>query len=74
MIRMRSKVAASMAQEHAKRVAALSAAERIALAERLGEENIAIYMSAHGVDRRTAIARIEAGRRLGRRPSGSADR
>jgi hypothetical protein len=71
---MKSKVAADLAQEQAKRVAALTPAERIALVERLGEESIALYMAAQSVDRRTAMARIEASRRFGRRPSRSADR
>jgi hypothetical protein len=71
---MRSKVAADLAREQAKRVAAMTPAERIALAERLGEESIVLYMAAEKVDRRTAIARLEASRRVGRRPSRSADR
>jgi hypothetical protein len=66
---MRSKVAAAMAREQSKRVASLTPAERIGLAERLGEESIVMYMALHAVDRRTAIARIDASRRLGRRPS-----
>ena len=71
---MRSKVASDLAQEQARRVAALTPAERVALAERLGEESIALYMAAQNVDRRTAIARLEASRRVDRRPSRSADR
>ena len=71
---MRSKVATDLAREQAKRVAALTPAERIALVERLGEERIALCMAAQNVDRRTAIARLEASRRFGRRPSRSADR
>ena len=71
---MRSKVASDLAREQARRVAALTPAERIALAERLGEESIALYMAAQHVDRRTAIAHLEASRRFGRRPSRSADR
>lgn len=71
---MRSKLAADLTREQAQRVAALTPAERIALAERLGEESIALYMAAQKVDRRTAQARLEAARRFGRRPSSSADR
>lgn len=71
---MKSKVASDLAREQVRRVAALTPAERIALAERLGEESIELYMAAQKVDRRTAIARLEASRRFGRRPSGSADR
>lgn len=71
---MKSKVATDLAREQARRVAAMTPAQRIALAERLGEESIALYMAAQNVDRPTAIARLEASRRFGRRPSHSADR
>jgi hypothetical protein len=71
---MRSKVATDLSREQAARVAALTPAQRIALAERLGEESIALFMAAQNVDRRTAVARLEAGRRVGRRRSRSADR
>jgi len=71
---MRSKVATDLAREQAKRLAAMTPAQRIALAERLGEESVALYMAAPNVDRRTAMARLEASRRFGRRPSRSADR
>ena len=71
---MRSKVASDLSREQARRVAALTPSERVALAERLGEESIALYMAAQNVDRRTAMARLEASRRFGRRPSRSADR
>lgn len=67
-------MATDLARAQARRVAAMTPAERIALAERLGEESIALYMAAQNVDRRTAIARFEASRRFGRRPSRSADR
>jgi hypothetical protein len=69
---MRSKAAREVSQSRARRLAAMSPAERVALAERLGEEGIASFMATHGVDRRTAIARIKATHRLGRRPSASA--
>jgi hypothetical protein len=44
-----------------------------ARAVRLREEGIASYMATHGLDRRTAIARVRATRRVGRRPSASAN-
>lgn len=47
--------------------------ERVRLAHRLGDEGLASFMSVQGVDRQTAVARIKATRRLGRRPSRSAD-
>ena len=72
---MRSKVGREISRSRARRLAAMTPAERIALAQRLGQEGIASYMATHAVDRRTAIARIKATRRLGRRhsPSASAD-
>lgn len=57
----------------AARLAAMVPGERVALALRLGEEGLAVFMATHGVDRQTAIARIKATRRLGRRRSASAD-
>jgi hypothetical protein len=50
----------------------MTPAERVALAERLGDEGLAAYMRTHGVDRRIAVARIQATRRLGRPRSGCA--
>ena len=47
--------------------------ERIGLVIRLREEGLASYMETHGVDRRTAVARIEGTRRLGRRRSACAE-
>ena len=69
----RSKVAADLSRERLRRIAALSPADRIALAERLGEESVTAHMAAHAVDRRTAMAQIKATRRLGRRRSRSAE-
>jgi hypothetical protein len=70
---MQSAVAAAVSQEQRERLAAMTPAERVALAVRLSEEGLASYMATHGVDRHTAITRIRATRRLGRRPSASAD-
>ena len=60
-------------QARADRLARMSPAERVELAFKLGEQGLDEYMAMHGVDRRTAISRIRATRRLGRRPSASAD-
>jgi hypothetical protein len=57
----------------ARRLAAASAADRIRLVEGLREAGVASFMAAHGIDRPTAVARIKATRRLGRRPSRAAD-
>jgi hypothetical protein len=51
----------------------MTPADRVALAVRLGDQGLASYMATHGLDRQTAIARIRATRRLGRRRSASAD-
>jgi hypothetical protein len=70
---MRSAVAHQLCRERRKRLAALSPAERVALALRLSDEGLTSYMATHAVDRQTAIARIKATRRIGRRRSVSAD-
>ena len=72
---MRSRVAADVVRKRHELLAAMSPAERVALAERLGAEGILAFMTAQGVDRATAIQRIKATRRLGRRYSacGTAD-
>jgi hypothetical protein len=68
---MRSKTAADLRQRQFERYAAMTPDERVALALRLGEEGLATYMATHGVDRRTAIARVRVTHRVGRRPSAS---
>ena len=69
---MRSNVARAVARSRAEQVARLTPAERIALALRLAREGIAVYMTTHQTDRRTATRQIKATRRLGRRYSASA--
>ena len=71
--RMRSRIASEVERQRRERLAAMTPAERVALAMRLGEAGLASYMTAHGVDRRTAASRIKATRRLGRRPSACAE-
>jgi hypothetical protein len=70
---MRSQSVGAATRHRAERLASMTPAERVALAARLGEDGIRSYMSVHGVDRATALARIKATRRLGRRPSACAD-
>ncbi|HXI12630.1 MAG TPA: hypothetical protein VNM92_08285 [Thermoanaerobaculia bacterium] len=67
---MRSKLAEQLKNEQRERFARMTPAERVALTERLGEEGLAEYMSAHGIDRTAAVKAIKLSRRLGRRPSG----
>jgi len=70
---MRSPSATAIARERTARLAALTPDERVALAERLGEQGLTSFMAVHGLDRRAAVARIKATRRLGRRRSASAE-
>jgi hypothetical protein len=70
---MRSRSATEIDERRAARLAAMTPDARVALAARLGEEGLATFMSVHRLDRRTALARIKATRRLGRLPSHSAD-
>jgi hypothetical protein len=66
---MRSRLAEQLKEEQRERFSRMTPAERVALTERLGEEGLAEYMSAHGVGRAEAIEAIKRTRRLGRRPS-----
>jgi hypothetical protein len=70
---MASRSAQAGDQARADRLARMTPGERVDLAFELGEQGLADYMATYGVDRRTAISRIRATRRLGRRPSASAD-
>jgi hypothetical protein len=67
-----SAVAREVAEQRAKRHADWSPAERVTLAQRLGEEAVQSYMLTHRVDRATAVSKIKATHRLGRRRSASA--
>jgi hypothetical protein len=70
---MRSRSATDIDERRATRMAAMTPDARVALATRLGEEGLATFMAVHRLDRRSAVARVKATRRLGRRPSCSAD-
>lgn len=70
---MRSRSATALAETRAARLAAMTPDERVRLALRLREDGLTSFMAAHRLDRRSAIARIKATRRFGRRPSRSAD-
>ena len=67
---MRS-VADDLRVETARTVARLSPLERIALALRLGDEDVALYRAAHGVNEVEARASLARTRSLGRRRSRS---
>ena len=62
---MRS-IADDLRVESAHAVARLTVAERIALALRLGDEDIALYRAAHGVSDRHARATLAQARAVGR--------
>jgi hypothetical protein len=69
---VRSNVARAVERRRAEQMATLTAAERVALVLRLAREGLAVYMTTHQADRRTATRHIKATRRLGRRYSASA--
>lgn len=58
-----------MREELARTVAELPLEERIELAFRLGEADLALYQAAHGVDREAALTALRRQRQVGRRPS-----
>jgi len=69
---MRSPVADSVREARRLRHAALSPAERIDVALKLSAEGLASFITTQQVDRATAIRRIKALHRQGRRPSAAA--
>ncbi len=64
-----SKLMANLRRERQQRELAMTVAERFALADRLSEEALQTYMSAHGLDRESALRAIRKSRQIGRRPS-----
>ena len=70
---MRSKLAEQLKKEQRERFAAMTPAERMAMGVRLGEQALAEFMSANGIDRTEALRRVRNSRRVGRRRSGCLD-
>lgn len=70
---MRSRSATAIANARAARLATMTPDARVRLLIRLGDEGLATFMATHRLDRASAVARIKSTRRLGRRPSRSAD-
>jgi len=70
---MRSESARASDGTRARRIDALTPEARLDLLQQLAADGLSAYMDTHGVDRATAVTRIKATRRLGRRPSASAD-
>jgi hypothetical protein len=54
-------------------VLAMSPRARIVVALTLGDDDLALFVRASGLDRAEALKRLRAGRRIGRAPSRSAD-
>jgi hypothetical protein len=69
---MESRVARNLRRSQIARFAAMTADERVAMARRLGENDLVSYMANHRVDRQTAVAQIKKAHRAGRRHSGCA--
>jgi len=69
---MRS-VADHLRIERAHMVAQLTAAERVALALRLGEEDLALHQLAHGSTEHHSRTALRRARAIGRTPSSSND-
>jgi hypothetical protein len=69
---MRSRVARDLFGRRLERLGSMTPDERVAMAARLTEASLTSYMATHGIDRRTAIPRIKATHRNGRRHSACA--
>jgi hypothetical protein len=63
-------IANSLREEDQRVVAAMSPAQRVQLALRLGDESLRIYMAYNRVDRQTALGHFRQRAQNGRRPSG----
>jgi hypothetical protein len=70
---MRS-VADDLRLETVRAVAKMPVADRISLALRLGDDDVALYRAAHGVSEANARATLARARAIGRLPSPSNDR
>jgi hypothetical protein len=70
MTAMRS-IADALREDDRRRMASLTAAERVAAALALGRRDVAAFRLAAGLDEREAIQRLERRRQAGRRASRS---
>ncbi|HEX9160832.1 MAG TPA: hypothetical protein VF980_03920 [Thermoanaerobaculia bacterium] len=66
-------MADDLRREQLDRFARMTPAERVALSEKLGQDGLAAFMSANGLDRESALQAIRRSRRVGRRRSRCAD-
>ena len=62
-------VADDLRDEQLREMLKLTPAERMRLAERLGEEGLQFFMATNGLTREAAIARLRRERQAGRTPS-----
>jgi hypothetical protein len=67
-------VADDLRRESLQALGRLDPIERIMLALTLGDADVALYRSAHGVTEREARAALSRGRAIGRHPSSAHDR
>jgi hypothetical protein len=65
---MRS-VADRLREEQREELRQMSVSERVALAFRLGEDDVSLFAAARGIDRSTAAKIFRRNRRRSRRPS-----
>lgn len=70
---MTRSVADDLREEQVRAILALTPAERMRIAEKLGEEGLRFFMSTNALTREEALRRIEEVRRLGRTPSACMD-
>lgn len=65
---MRS-VAEQLREEQREEVRRMTVSERLALALRLGDDDLELFSRARSIDRESGIALLRRGRQNGRRPS-----
>src|SRR5688500_15960271 len=66
---MRSKVAEQLRQEQVEQIQRMTPSQRVALARKLGERDLRVYMAFQKVDRGNALKAIRHSHQLGRRSS-----
>ena len=67
-------VASTLRERDAADVRGMTPAERLALAFRLGDEDLESFRATHGLDRRSAIRLLERRRQATRQPSACLER
>ncbi len=62
-------LANTLREEQLEEMRRMATSERLALALRLGDDDLELFSSARNIDRQKAAARLRQGRQLGRRQS-----